>query len=139
MLDGFDPSTIQDPALRQVVQALMNQLEELAAKVRAQADEIGRLRDENRRLKGEQGKPDIKPNKPPRQLSSEAERAVPKPRCKRAKRADLRIDRELVVPLDPSTLPPDAQFKETISNRGQGCTTRFRYNLRVVLVSPPSL
>jgi len=111
MLDSFDPSTIQDPALRQVVQTLMNQLEELHAKVRAQAEEIQRLRDENNHLKGQQGKPDIKPNKPPRQLSSEAERAVPKPRRKRTKRADLRIDRELVVPLDPSTLPADAQFK----------------------------
>jgi hypothetical protein len=111
MLDGFDPSTIPDPALRQLVQALMNQLEALHAKVRAQADEIQRLRDENNRLKGEQGKPDIKPNKPPRQLSSEAERAVPKPRQKRAKRANLRIDREVVVPLDRSTLPADAQFK----------------------------
>src|SRR5262245_42426213 len=108
MLDSFDPSTIPDPALRQVVQALMNQVEELAAKVRAQADEIGRLRDEIRLLDAEQAKPDINPNKPPHHLSSEAERAVPKPRRKRAKRADLRIDRELVVPLDPSTLPPDA-------------------------------
>jgi hypothetical protein len=111
MLDGFDSSTIPDPALRQLVQALMNQLEELHAKVRAQADEIQRLRDENNRLKGEQGKPDIKPNKAARQLSSEAERAVPKPRRKRTKRASLRIDRELVVPLDRSTLPADAQFK----------------------------
>jgi Transposase IS66 family len=111
MLDSFDPSTIQDPALRQVVQALMNQVEELAAKVRAQADEIQRLRDENNHLKGEQGKPNIQPNKAPRQLSSEAERAVPKPRRKRAKHTRLRIDRELVVPLDPSTLPVDAQFK----------------------------
>src|SRR6478735_8714750 len=107
MLDSFDPSSIHYLALSQLVQALMNQLEELAAKVRAQADEIQRLRDENNRLKGEQGKPDIKPNKPPRQLSSEAERAVPKLRRKRAKRADLRIDRELVVSLDPSALPPD--------------------------------
>jgi Transposase IS66 family len=111
MLDSFDPSTIQDPALRQVVQTLMNQVEELAAKLRAQADEIQRLRDENNHLKGEQGKPDIKPKTAPRQLSSEAERAVPKPRRKRAKHAGLRIDRELVVALDPSTLPADAQFK----------------------------
>jgi Transposase IS66 family len=111
MLDGFDPSTIPDPALRQVVQTLMNQLEELHAKLRAQAEEIQRLRDENNRLKGEQGKPDIKPNKAARQVSSEAERAVPKPRRKRGKRANLRIDRELVVRLDPSTLPRDAQFK----------------------------
>ena len=111
MLDGFDPSTIPDAALRQVVQALMNQLEELHAKVQAQAEEIQRLRDENNHLKGQQGKPDIKPNKPARQLSSEAERAVPKPRRKRAKCASLPIDRELVVPLDPSALPVDAQFK----------------------------
>lgn len=111
MLDGFDPSTIPDPALRQLVQALMNQLEELHAKVRAQADEIQRLRDQNNRLKGEQGKPDIKPNKAARQLSSEAERAVPKPRRKRAKRASLRVDRQLIVPIDRSALPPDAQFK----------------------------
>src|SRR5687767_11210236 len=111
MLDGFDPSTISDPALRQVVQTLMNQLEVLHAKVQAQAEEIQRLRDENNRLKGEQGKPDIKPNKPTRRLSSEEERAAPKPRRKRSKRASLRIDRELVVPLDRATLPADAQFK----------------------------
>jgi transposase IS66 family protein len=111
MLDGFDPSTIQDPALRQVVQSLMNQLEALYAKVQAQAAEIQRLRDENNHLKGEQGKPDIKPNKVAHQLSSEAERAIPKPRRKQAKCARLRIDRELVVPLDHSALPADAQFK----------------------------
>src|SRR5919108_1595880 len=105
MLEGFDPSTIPDPAIRQLVQTLMNQLEVLHAKVQAQAEEIQRLRDENNRLKGEQGKPDIKPNKPARQLSSEAERAVPKPRRKRRKRTSLRIDRQLVVPLDRETLP----------------------------------
>jgi hypothetical protein len=76
MLENFDPSTIPDPALRQLVHALMNQLEVLQAKVQAQAEEIQRLRDENNRLKGEQGKPDIKSNKSPRQLSSQAERAV---------------------------------------------------------------
>jgi hypothetical protein len=79
--------------------------------VRAQADEIQRLRDENNRLKGEQGKPDIKPSKPPRQLASEAERAIPKLHRKQVKRPHLRIDRQLVVPLDRETLPSDAQFK----------------------------
>ncbi|MDQ5850691.1 MAG: hypothetical protein M3380_01210, partial [Chloroflexota bacterium] len=111
MLDGFDPSAIPDPALRQVVQTLMNQLEALHAKVQVQAAEIQRLRDENNRLKGEQGKPIIKPNTGARQLSSEAERAIPKPRRKRAKCVNLRIDREVVVPLDRSALPADAQFK----------------------------
>jgi hypothetical protein len=111
MLDGFDPATIPDPTLRQVVQALMNELEALHTKVQAQAAEIQRLRDENNRLKGAQGKPDVKPNKPPTQISSEAERAVPRPHRKRAKGASLPIDREQVVKLDRATLPPDVQFK----------------------------
>lgn len=64
MLDGFDPQTIDDEALRRVVLFLMNQVEELAATVRRQADELQRLRDENNRLKGEQGKPHILPNQP---------------------------------------------------------------------------
>ena len=111
MPESIDPSTIQDVALRQLVQSLMNQVEELAAKVRGQADEIQRLRDENNRLKGQQGKPDIKPPIAPRQVSSEAERAVPKLRRKRAKHPHLRVDRELLVPFDRSTLPADARFK----------------------------
>ena len=60
MLNNFDPNLIQDPALHQVVLFLMNQVEELSAKVKSQAEEIQLLRDENNRLKGEQGKPDIK-------------------------------------------------------------------------------
>lgn len=111
MLEGFDPSTIPDLALRQVVQDLMNQLEALHATVRAQADEIQHLRDENSRLKGEQAKPDIKPKVPPRQLSSEAERAVPVTWHKQAKLPQLHVDRELVVPLAPAERPADAQFK----------------------------
>ena len=62
MPDNFDPNLIQDPALRQVVLFLMNQVEALAARVKSQAQEIQRLRDENNRLKSEQAKPDIKPN-----------------------------------------------------------------------------
>lgn len=61
MPDNFDPNSIQDPVLRQVVLFLMNQVEELSAKVKSQAEEIQRLRDENNYLKGEQGKPQIKP------------------------------------------------------------------------------
>lgn len=52
MLEGFDPSTIEDEGLRQVVIALMNLVESLSAKVAEQAEEIQRLRDEiNRRVR----------------------------------------------------------------------------------------
>jgi hypothetical protein len=57
MLEGFDPNAIEDESLRQVVIFLMNQVEILSAKVAEQAEEIQGLRDENSRLKGEQGKP----------------------------------------------------------------------------------
>ena len=63
MLEDFDPSTIEDEGLRQIVMYLMNMVENLSAKVAEQAEEIQRLRDENNRLKGEQGKPKIRPNK----------------------------------------------------------------------------
>ncbi len=76
--------------------------------------EIQRLRDENNRLKGEQGKPKIKANtpKPPRvDYSSEQERRKPKPRQKRAKKANLEIHREQTLEVDKASLPPDAEFK----------------------------
>lgn len=111
MLDGFDPDTIDDETLRRVVRFLMNQVEDLAATVRRQADEIQRLRDENNRLNGEQGKPHILPNQPTKALSSETERATRKPRTTRSKLATLAIDRTEILPVDRTTLPPDAQFK----------------------------
>ena len=111
MLENFDPSTIQDEALRQVVMSLMNLVESLHATVQEQAKEIQRLRDENNRLKGEQGKPAIKPNKPATALSSEKERRESKPHHKASKQAHIRIDRVEVVKVDHERLPQDAQFK----------------------------
>jgi len=111
MLDGFDPTTIQDESLRMIVRFLMNQIEDLTVKTQQQAEEIRRLRDENNRLKGEQGQPTIKPNRSSPPHSSEIERATPKPRRKCAKQATLRIDRTQTITVDRTTLPADARFK----------------------------
>lgn len=111
MLEAFDPSTIEDEGLRQIVIYLMNLVENLSAKVAEQAEEIQRLRDENNRLKGEQGKPKIKPNKATADLSSEKERRKCKPHHKANKQAHIQIDREVVVKVDQERLPADAQFK----------------------------
>jgi len=76
--------------------------------------EIQRLRDEVNRLKGEQGKPKTKgntPKSPASKHSSEAERKTSRPRYKRSKKAEIQIDREQVVEVDPSALPKDAKFK----------------------------
>ena len=111
MLENFDPNTIEDQTVHQVVLSLMNLVENLHAKVQEQAEEIQRLRDENNRLKGEQGKPNIKANKPAPDLSSEKERRRSKPHDKASKRSQIRIDRVEVLKIDEERLPQDAQFK----------------------------
>ena len=111
MLENFDPNSIEDQTVRQVVLSLMNLVENLHAKVQEQAEEIQRLRDENNRLKGEQGKPNIKANKPAPDLSSEKERRRSKPHDKASKRSQIRIDRVEVLKIDEERLPQDAQFK----------------------------
>ena len=57
---------IQDvEGARQAVVLLLNLVEELKQETLTQRAEIQRLRDEINRLKGEQGKPDIKASKKP--------------------------------------------------------------------------
>ncbi len=111
MVENFDPNSIEDEAVRQVVLYLMNEVENLHTKVQEQAEEIQRLRDENNRLKGEQGKPKIKANTPAKELSSEKERRESKAHHKTGKQAHIQIDRVEVVKIDPARLPADAVFK----------------------------
>jgi regulator of replication initiation timing len=111
MLENFDPTTIQDETLRQVVIFLMNQVESLHAKVQEQAEEIQRLRDENNRLKGEQGKPVVRPNKPAADLSSRKERRESQFHKKGCKQTEIRIDRIEVLKVVTELLPKDAVFK----------------------------
>ncbi len=111
MLENFDPNTIQDEAVRQVVLYLMNMVEDQHAIIQEQAEELQRQRDEINRLKGEQGKPKIKANKPAPDVSSEKERRESKPHHKASKQSEIRIDRVEVLKVDDGLLPQDAQFK----------------------------
>ena len=106
---------IPDPATRQVVGQLLNLIEMLVAENAALRLQIQQLRDENARLKGGSGKPDVKPPVPPASPdhSSEAERRTPTPRGKPKKNASLTITREQRCVLDPATLPPDAIRHDT--------------------------
>ena len=83
----------------------------------AQKLEIQRLRDENSRLKGEQGKPDVKPSKKPQEKnnhSSEQQRKKPKTWKKSAKNDKLTITRTVEpLPMNVS-MPEDAVFKEQV-------------------------
>lgn len=118
LLETIDPNEIQDlEGARQAMVLLLNLVEELLAENRALREENQCLRDEINRLKGEQGKPDIRANKSKSSssassnYSSEQERHKPKKRSKRKKQETIRIDREQVARVDATTLPDDVQFK----------------------------
>lgn len=110
-LEGFDPNTIADEKTRRVFVCLINAVESLCATVQEQAEEMQRLRDENNRLKGEQGKPKIRGKKVPTDVSSEKERQEVRTHQKGSKQQQIRIDREEVLRVDAKELPEDAQFK----------------------------
>jgi hypothetical protein len=114
MLEDLDLSSIADERARKLVQQLLNVLEDVMADLRAAQAENQCLRDELNRLKGEQGAPAIKantPQPPPKDHSSEQERRKPKTWSKDRKTDRIALDREQVVQVDATYLPPDAVFK----------------------------
>lgn len=118
MLEQLDINLddILDEKIKKILLSLFNIIEDKEAAIRKYQQEIQRLRDENNRLKGEQGKPDIKPNKNKSQVdfSSEKERkkADTSPKQKRGTKKDkIKIDREEKCRVDRSILPHDAEFK----------------------------
>ena len=80
------------PSLRALIALLFNKIEELSEEVTALKMENQKLRDENNRLKGEQGKPDIRPQTSSKDFSSEKERKDPlKKKQKKSKAKNSRI------------------------------------------------
>jgi len=113
MLENLNPEHIEDLAgARQALKLLLNLVEELKQENHTLRAEVQQLRDELNRLKGEQGKPDIKPSKKAAaNYSSEPERRQRQPRRQGRKRDKIRIDREATLAVDPQELPADAEFK----------------------------
>jgi hypothetical protein len=114
MLENIDLSAILEEKTRELVKRLLNFIEQLSGRLREAQAENQRLRDENNRLKGEQGKPEIKANgegKAAKDHSSEKERKKPRKRQGKKKQASLVIDREEVLKVDQAVLPADAIFK----------------------------
>ncbi|MBW1798843.1 MAG: transposase [Deltaproteobacteria bacterium] len=113
MLNGLDINNIRnlDDAL-EVIRKLLNLVETLNQEILELKSHVQKLRDENNRLKGEQGKPKIKPNKKtPSQYSSEKERKEAKERKKRNKKDQLKTHDTQTCFVDKSILPNDARFK----------------------------
>jgi hypothetical protein len=106
----------QEPQSR-TLSMLINLVERLSEQNEKLKIEIQKLRDENNRLKGEQGKPNIRGNKgggKGKSVSSEKERKErigKKKKKSKRKKTKIAIDRTEVCKVDRSKLPADAQFK----------------------------
>jgi len=116
LLEGFDLNSIQDiQQARECIVRLLNLIENLKLENRGLREQVQRLRDEINRLKGEQGKPKVKPNKKRRTSSSdhssEQERRKPKQWKKGSKKDKIEIDDVQVLEVEPEQLPEDAEFK----------------------------
>ena len=91
MFDNLDLISIQDENTRELVGRLLNLVEKLTADLRYAQAEIQRLRDENNRLKGEQGKPKIKGNTPKPPAEDHCRRKSGIKRANGTKAAKMRI------------------------------------------------
>lgn len=113
MLTGLDLNNIRslEEALDCICK-LLNLVETLSQEIQDFKHQNQELRDEINRLKGEQGKPKIRPRKgPSKNCSSENERKKPKERNKTTKKDRIQTHERRICHVDKAVLPKDAQFK----------------------------
>ena len=113
----IDLDSITDPVTRASVTVLLNLIEQLAQENQDFKEQIQTLRDEINRLKGEQGRPHIRPQKKKDgDISSEKERNPkenrPPKQLKIPKKVNIIANRDVVCRIDKNQLPEDALFKE---------------------------
>ena len=115
-----DIDAIADPHVAAGQRTLFGLVEVLVEANAAQGKTIQQLKDEVNRLKGEQGKPEIRKQKTGADAvdpkhSSEADRkrrGDQKPRAKKNKKKNtVKIDRRVDCDVDKDSLPPDVKFQ----------------------------
>jgi len=115
MLDEIDLSKIEDSETQRLVLKLLDRLESSLHRIDLLQAENQALQDEINRLKGEQGKPAIKPPAPKKDYSSRQHyrRSPKKGKEKGSKNARLRvaITRTEKLVVEQQSLPKDAVFK----------------------------
>jgi hypothetical protein len=143
-----ETATIGDPKIKKIFTRLFYIVELLASENEKLTVENQQLKNEVNELKGEQGKPDVKPNKRKAiDISSEQERKKVKPggngeddktsgdnstkkRNRKPKLPDINVDREHKCEIDQSTLPSDVinkGFTDTIIVDIKIVTDNLRY------------
>ena len=97
-------------SVKSIIITLLNVVEQLLQENRQLRAEVQQLRDENARLKGEKGKPKIAPNVPPREPKLPSPETTKK-WSKDSKKPKIKIDRVVLLKINPDTLPPDVVHK----------------------------
>lgn len=99
---------ITEPNATRVVNDLLNIIELLTRKSNEQEQIIQKQRDEINNLKGEQGKPDIKPNKnKANDFSSDGERKKAEEAGEENNKEGFKLDRPTLVKLEEQRIPGD--------------------------------
>ncbi len=113
---SLDGDSLADARAREVVGKVLNLVEAVIVENRRLHVENQELREIIRQLKGERPSSAASPRSPARDVSSEKERQQHKspphgpPRADGRGFRDIRVDEEIVCPVDPARLPPDAKF-----------------------------
>ena len=113
----IDLKSIEDENLRGCIILLFNAVEQLSKENDELRKKNQSLTDEVNRLKGEQGKPTIRPQKKDKDISSESERKGDDdnnnkpPKKSKPKKNDIKVDRTEYCDLNKDELPSDAVFK----------------------------
>lgn len=108
-LDGF-----VDPNVRRGFVAVLNIVQKQSKRINDLEALVQRQRDEIARLKGEQGKPDIKAKSSDKtgDISSEKRRKNREKRKRRQRGSkQVEVDRTQRCPVEPESLPDDAEYK----------------------------
>lgn len=114
-----DVENITDPQIKNIILSLFNIIEEQAQTIHGLQNEIQKLKDENNRLKGEQGKPEIKASTTTKDnnISSEKERKKNNnKKKKKKKKKNIKITGQKQCKVNKNELPPDAELKDTVSH-----------------------
>ena len=97
-------------SVKSLIVTLLNVIEQLLQENQQLRVDVQQLRDENARLKGEKGKPKIAPSVPPREpklpLTEKSKKW-----SKDSKNPKIKIDRVVLLKINPETLPPDFIYK----------------------------
>ena len=112
-ISTFDLAILQDDSAKNTFELMFNFIEDLQQEIFKLKEINQAFRDEINQLKGEQGKPTIKPNTKTtsRDVSTQGREREKKKHTKQAKKEHIQIHQTIEVLIDKQTLPQDAKLK----------------------------